>query len=279
MSTSTTNYGLTKPELTDAADITQTNRNWDEIDTQLSILRNVFVANSTDGLQYDVTIPGITELYNGLTITVVPNMSSADTSIQLNLNGLGYKKVRMTLPFSSGNFGSVATVSSWFSAEAPITLRYHQKMDTWKSDLQRQSADALYGKVPISNGGTGADNASDALANFGLNVVDISNSFISGGATEKVSDISVFKQGNIITGTFKINYPAHEDNWIINSNYKPKQSFVVLQTLPYNDADEIIKSSEVTAWITNIVGNVCVINYYAHSTSAVSFTVSFSYIC
>ena len=35
MSTSTTNYGLIKPELTDAADITATNENWDKIDAEL----------------------------------------------------------------------------------------------------------------------------------------------------------------------------------------------------------------------------------------------------
>lgn len=36
MSTTTTNYGLVKPELTDAADITAMNANWDLIDEELS---------------------------------------------------------------------------------------------------------------------------------------------------------------------------------------------------------------------------------------------------
>ena len=35
MSTTTTNYGLIKPQLTDSADITATNGNWDKIDTEL----------------------------------------------------------------------------------------------------------------------------------------------------------------------------------------------------------------------------------------------------
>ncbi len=35
MSTKTTNYELIKPELTDPADITQTNENWDKIDAEL----------------------------------------------------------------------------------------------------------------------------------------------------------------------------------------------------------------------------------------------------
>lgn len=40
MSTTTTNYGLHKPELTDAADITSMNSNWDKIDEQLGKLSN-----------------------------------------------------------------------------------------------------------------------------------------------------------------------------------------------------------------------------------------------
>lgn len=38
MSTTTTNLGLIKPELSDAADITAMNPNWDKIDTQLDTL-------------------------------------------------------------------------------------------------------------------------------------------------------------------------------------------------------------------------------------------------
>ena len=37
MSTTTTNFSLIKPELTDAADITAMNQNWDKIDEQLKI--------------------------------------------------------------------------------------------------------------------------------------------------------------------------------------------------------------------------------------------------
>ena len=35
MSTTTTNLGLIKPELTDVADITMMNTNWDKIDTKI----------------------------------------------------------------------------------------------------------------------------------------------------------------------------------------------------------------------------------------------------
>lgn len=40
MSTTTTNYGLVKPELTDVADITAMNPNWDIIDEKLHLIEN-----------------------------------------------------------------------------------------------------------------------------------------------------------------------------------------------------------------------------------------------
>ena len=41
MSTTTTNYGLVKPELTDVADITATNPNWDLIDVKLKNIETI----------------------------------------------------------------------------------------------------------------------------------------------------------------------------------------------------------------------------------------------
>ena len=43
MSTSTENYGFVQPELTDAADITETNVNWDILDYELSTKQSVLV--------------------------------------------------------------------------------------------------------------------------------------------------------------------------------------------------------------------------------------------
>ena len=39
MATTTTKYCLIKPQLTDAADVTATNSNWDKIDTELNTLK------------------------------------------------------------------------------------------------------------------------------------------------------------------------------------------------------------------------------------------------
>ena len=50
MSTLTTNYNLVKPAMTDAADITAMNGNWDKIDTTLKGLDNGKVSDAGDTL-------------------------------------------------------------------------------------------------------------------------------------------------------------------------------------------------------------------------------------
>lgn len=109
---------------------------------------HIVVAQSTDGVAYTAHLHGIGSLYNGLEFTVIPNMTSKQANITLDLNGLGAKNVRMTLPFNSGNSGTLATLDGWFGADAPMKIRYHERMDMWKSELQRQSAQTLYGDVP-----------------------------------------------------------------------------------------------------------------------------------
>lgn len=156
----------------------------------------IITANSTDGVAYTAHLHGVGSLFNGLEIIVIPNMNSTQANITLDLNGLGAKPVRMTLPFSSGNSGALATVNSWFSAGAPMTLRYHEKMNTWKSDLQRQSAQTLYGSVPATGvsydgeaSGLAAETVQEAIdevaTHLGVNgdyVMDTNISRYTGGA-------------------------------------------------------------------------------------------------
>lgn len=194
MSTSTTYFGLVKPELTDAADITAMNENWDAVDEHLA-KGGLINATSTDGINYTATAPWVKELYNGLEITVIPNMSSVQPNINLNLNGLGSKYVRMTLPFSSGNSGALATVNGWFSAGAPMTLRYHEKMNTWKSDLQRPSAQNLYGTVPVEGGGTGLEEVT-------------TNSFLVGNGTEAMVEKTPIQARELMGITYGTDAPS-----------------------------------------------------------------------
>ena len=60
---------------------------------------SVVEATSGDGVEYSATVPGVTELYSGLEVIIIPQMESTSETITLDVNGLGAKHVR--LPLSS----------------------------------------------------------------------------------------------------------------------------------------------------------------------------------
>ena len=60
MSTTTTNFGLVKPELTDAADITAMNPNWDTIDEELVNLQETIDNFESSDLTYTELVESVT---------------------------------------------------------------------------------------------------------------------------------------------------------------------------------------------------------------------------
>lgn len=124
----------------------------------------IYEATSSDGVTYTVTVPGVTQLYAGLKIYVKFSRSSATTMPKLNVNGLGDKGIRQ--PLGTNSVSTVAGYNNtWISSGCPIVLTYTGSL--WKTEHQRTSAASMYGAAKIENGGTGADNAADALANLG----------------------------------------------------------------------------------------------------------------
>lgn len=123
-----------------------------------------YPAESTDGVAYTATVPGVTSLYPGLKVTLQLNKTSTSTQPTLNLNGLGAKAIRQ--PLTTNSFSSTTAHSaSWLNKAAPITVIYNGTL--WRTDFYRPSATTLYGTVGIDHGGTGASNAADALTNLG----------------------------------------------------------------------------------------------------------------
>lgn len=121
-------------------------------------------AASTDGVSYTASVPWITELTVGARFTMLPNKLSASTSPTLDVNGLGAKYIRCLT-----GYNSAATVggalAGWISANRPIDVIYDGTH--WITDIQRTSVSALYGTLKVEGGGTGADNAEEALSNLG----------------------------------------------------------------------------------------------------------------
>ena len=130
----------------------------------------VVEATSANGVDYVATVDGIDRLFSGLELTIIPNIDSESTTITLNINDLGAKNVR--LPLSTNTAIMVQPVQdSFFVANRPVKLMfdaaYLSGKGVWKvSGQNRTSASDLYGSVPIANGGHGADNAEEGIANM-----------------------------------------------------------------------------------------------------------------
>lgn len=128
---------------------------------------NIVTATSTDGVAYTATVNGITELYNGLEITIIPNTKSTSAAITLDINGLGAVPIRRPLSFSTFVATNIDSDRTYFlSADTPCRLMYHANYTTggiWlMAEKQKTSAQDLYGTVPIDGGGTGASTVEDA---------------------------------------------------------------------------------------------------------------------
>ena len=122
---------------------------------------SVAEATSGDGIVYSASVPGVTKLYAGLEVTIVPEVASASNAITLNVNGLGAKSVR--LPVST-NTATVAQPESetYFVNKSPVKLMYDPNCagnGSWVViGRQRQSGSDLYGSVPVQKGGLVIDN-------------------------------------------------------------------------------------------------------------------------
>lgn len=156
-------------------------------------VKDTVAATSTDGVNYTATVEGITELYNGLTITIIPNMLSTSKNTTLNVNGLGAKQLRVSIGgYNYGNSGTLAALDGWLGENFPVTIQYKAKFDNWQTVIPRPSTTGLYGTVNIEQGGTGGSTLAEAKSNLGITALE--NAVISG------LDSIIAAQNNIIGG-------------------------------------------------------------------------------
>lgn len=163
MSTTTSTLGLTKSELSDAADITAFNENWDKLDSMTNTFSRGVVTGGT-GEAYTANVPGITELVPGLSFIMIPHVRSTSRTPSLDVNGLGAKNIRQVLANQYTSANVAGAVDNWLVENFPVRITYDGTQ--WKIDITRPSAGNLYGKVAVENGGTGAETVVDARKNL-----------------------------------------------------------------------------------------------------------------
>lgn len=111
------------------------------------------VTTSGSGSAYTATLDGVTSLYTGLMITIIPHASSTSTSPTFNLNGLGAKTIKRRYSYTNSSTAS-GQLSSWLSINKPQVLQYDGTY--WIAvGANKPYGPDMYGTVGVSNGGTG----------------------------------------------------------------------------------------------------------------------------
>lgn len=114
MSTTTTNYGLVKPELTDVADITLMNPNWDTVDAKLKELQeNVKTYTTLEqlGLSGKVTLTNVVNAMPDCSQLILDNYETANSYVAY-------------CPYSTGTLTVTKMNSKYYYAEFMISSDY-----------------------------------------------------------------------------------------------------------------------------------------------------------
>lgn len=160
MSKTTTNYGFIKPELTDSADITKTNSNWDAVDTQLKSVNDKVKSldDKVDGLSTDAgDLTGVLPIAHGGTgannsATALSNLGAAPANHTHNYAGSS----------SAGGAANSAT-----KLDTARTVRTNLgSTSTASFDGTANITPGVTGTLPIANGGTGATTAEEVRENL-----------------------------------------------------------------------------------------------------------------
>ena len=111
-------------------------------------------ANTEDSINYTATVDGLEGLYDGLEITIIPNMANMELYAYLDVNGFGKGLIKQPLTTSLSARQNLVGLS--LSANTPTKLRYEASTKTWLAvEALVVDASTVKNQVSVRNGGTG----------------------------------------------------------------------------------------------------------------------------
>lgn len=189
MSTTTTKLGLIKPALTDSADITQYNVNWDIIDEELGKATNIPVTSEVpadseiwiDPNEISTEESHIANMNNPHNVTTA-QIGAVPTS--RTINGMPLTKNIVITAEDLGVSGGEGLGEHLNDFNNPHNVTAEQ-VGAASATHKHSMADINSGTLPITQGGTGATDAENARKNLGMTgaiTSVVSNDFSAGKA-------------------------------------------------------------------------------------------------
>lgn len=134
-----------------------------ELEEELEKLSAKAYTTSGTNTAYTVSVPGVTELYVGLSLMIVPHTTSNSTTPTLDVNGLGAVGIRDQLA-STYQTCIPGSRANWLRQGKPVSVTYDGTF--WRTNVARASSESFYGVMDIDKGGTGASTAEGARENL-----------------------------------------------------------------------------------------------------------------
>lgn len=123
-------------------------------------------AESSDGVAYTATVPGIETLEVGASFIMIPGAASTSKTPTLDVNGLGAKGIRRRLSNMATSLEGGYAVN-WLTANKPFTIVYDGTY--WVVEgLTRPAAADIYGTVPKAKADADGNVFTDVYATIAM---------------------------------------------------------------------------------------------------------------
>lgn len=123
--------------------------------------------SNNNGQTYTVAVPGLRKLEDGTSFIIIPDVTNPPGAINLHVNNLGEHPLMTRSAWNTiGEVFDANMPINFLKRDVPIRITFSAIGHCWIAEIPRIRNKDFEGVLPISNGGTGEDNAKDAVRKF-----------------------------------------------------------------------------------------------------------------